>query len=617
MATKDETPPLPSPADADNAKKRWSLKKRWTKLKPTRRNLDRNEKKLLKHANKFIISRWNNLRVVRQQIAGWLVLVAFFIVLAFVQLSLYARSDLVLAPVDGGTYAEGVVGKIDTISPLYAATDRERAASKLVYSGLLEYDETGHLRPELAESYTISEDGKTYTVILRPNVEWSDGKTFVADDVVLTVNLMKNAMVDSVLASSWRSIEVNKIDDKTVTFTLKSPLASFPFALTFGVLPSHVMRDVTPISTRGFSAENPDKIVGTGPFTYSSKEALVSGHNLWHFVANQRYFRGEPRLGAFNVQTYGTADDLLAGFKSNEVNAASGLNVATAAASLNLKNDQLVQSPLADGVFALFNNTGPVTSSQEVREALRLATDRVKLRQVAVSSDGAQLQIPVALETPMISQSVNGISDLKQPGYDVTAASEKLDAAGWKLNGDNKREKDGTVMVLGMVTIKGTDYEPVANALAVAWRQLGIEVNLTLADPSSVQQNYFVTRGYDVLVYQIHLGADPDIYAYWGASQANAYGLNLANYKSTISDLALTNARTQTDTAKRDARYTDFAKRWIADVPAIALYQPNYYYLKSAESRSLPDDFSMVEPAARFSDVNTWTAKLDHLKNTP
>lgn len=620
MSNKDDKTPPPDLSDIIDAKKKLSIRKRLSRLKPTRRNLDRNEKRLLRHANKFIISRWDNLRIVREQIAGWLILMTCLIVFAFVQIMIYNRNDMSLAPIGGGTYAEGVVGKIDTISPLYAATDRERAASKLVYSGLFEYDGTGNLRPELATSYSVSDDGKIYTVKLRSNVRWSDGQAFSADDVVSTIGLVKNAMVDSVLNSSWKSIEVKKVDDKTVAFELKNPLASFPFALTFGVLPNHVMKDVAPGNIRSFSIEDVYEIVGTGPFIYRSSEALANGHTIFHFGANDKYFRGKPRLTVFNVQTYENSDNLLNGFRTREANAAAGLNVSSATKSLTMKNSQLVQNPLADGVFALFNNSRPITGDQTIREALRLAIDRDKLRTLVVSSgndETKQLSIPNALETPMISQSVNGLSALKQPGYDPKAAAEKLDAAGWKLNKDNQREKDGTIMSLEMVTIKGADYETVASSMAESWRQLGIEVNLILADPSNAQQNYFVTRSYDVLVYQIHLGADPDVYAYWGSSQANAYGLNLANYKSTISDLAMTNARSQLDRVKRDARYIDFAKRWIADAPAIALYQPNFYYLKSAESRSIDDELQMVDPASRFSDVSSWTVRLGQLKNTP
>lgn len=314
---------------------------------------------------------------------------------------------------------------------------------------------------------------------------------------------------------------------------------------------------------RSFSVEDIDKIVGTGPFTYSSSEALANGYRVIHFSANENYFRGKPRLAVLNIQTFENSDKLLEGFETKEVNAVAGLSISSAAKSLATKTISSSRVHWVDGVFALFNNSRPITGDQTVREALRLAIDRDALRKLVVLSDDdttEKLATPNALETPMISQSVKGLDALKRQAMTSKAAAEKLDAAGWKLNADKKREKDGTVMSLEIVTIKGADYEPAAKSIADAWRKLGIEVNLTSADPSSAQENFFVTRSYDVLVYQIHLGADPDVYAYWGSSRANAYGLNLADYKSTISDLAMTNARSQMDQTKRDARYIDFCE---------------------------------------------------------
>ena len=78
MSKKDDVPQNDSD-DTAVVKKKLSLKKRLSKWKPTRRNLDRSEKKLLRHADKFIISRWDNLRVVREQIAGWLIVMACLI----------------------------------------------------------------------------------------------------------------------------------------------------------------------------------------------------------------------------------------------------------------------------------------------------------------------------------------------------------------------------------------------------------------------------------------------------------------------------------------------------------------------------------------------------------
>jgi peptide/nickel transport system substrate-binding protein len=591
-----------------------SLKKRWLKIKPTRRNIDRRQRAILRHARKFLVQRWDNLRTSRREVISWLLLVAVLVAIGSLQTVLYARCQETIAAADGGTYAEGVVDKIVTINPLYVTTDGERAASGLVYSGLLRLDETGHLRPELAMSYSVSQDGKTYSVKLRDHVKWSDGQTFSADDVVLTVELMKNPSVGSALQSSWRNIEVKKISDLEVAFTLKNALASFPFALNFGILPAHILKDVKPADVQSTFSNDPTKMVGTGPFVYRSG-GTVGNQTEFKFAANRRYFRGAPRLAALAIRTYATSDDLLKGFQNNEVNVAAGLDEREAAQSLDIPDANLIQTSLGDGVFALFNNSGTVANDPVIREALRLGADRSTVRAAATSK--SKLDIVSALETPLTPGLVAGVDQLKQPDYDFKAAGEKLDAAGWKLNSSDKRFKDNQPLTLNVVTVDGADYESAAQSLAEQWRKLGIEVEFTAASPSNIQQNFVIPRAYDVLVYQLHIGADPDVFAYWASSQATARGLNFANYKSTLSDLSLTNARTQTDSSRRAARYTDFAKRWLADAPAIALYRPNYYYLTADTVRSLNGANPLLDESSRFAEVQDFTVNVSKFKTTP
>ena len=594
---------------------KMSLKERWQKIKPTRRNVDRGQRVLTRHIRKFLVHRWDNLRLARREVIGWLLLVAVLIIIGCLQTFVYTRETETTAAVDGGTYAEGIVDKIVTINPLYTVTDGERAVSSLIYSSLLTLDETGHLRPELATSYSVSEDGKTYSVKLRDNVKWSDGKNFTADDVVLTVGLMKNPSVESALLNNWKSIEIKKVSDKEVTFTLKNALASFPFALDFGILPAHILKKVKPADVRNTFADNPASVVGTGAFTFRSEEKLANDQVVLRLAANNRYFRGAPRINTMTIQTYTTSEDLLKGFQSNEINAAAGLGTREAALALKQSGANLLQTPLGDGVFAMFNNGGPITSDQAVREALRLGLDRSAVR--AAISSSIKLETVAALETPLIPNLVNGIDKLKQPDYDIKAAAEKLDAAGWKLNDKNQRVKDDQPLALSIVTVKGADYEPAAKNIAEQWKKLGIKVDFVAADPSTVQQNYFIARSYDVLVYQLHLGADPDIFPYWASSQTTARGLNFANYRSTLADISLANARTQLNQEKRNMRYTDFAKQWLKDVPAIALYQPMYYYLTNEGVHGLGDDTLLLESTSRFTNAHDFTVNIGTVKTTP
>src|SRR3989344_6338191 len=97
-------------------------------------------------------------------------------------------------PADGGTFSEGLVGQPRHINPLLAQTNNpDRDISALVYSGLLTYNSSGQLVPDLAKSYDISPDGLNYTIYLKQNAQWSDGKPVTAEDVVYTIQTAQTA----------------------------------------------------------------------------------------------------------------------------------------------------------------------------------------------------------------------------------------------------------------------------------------------------------------------------------------------------------------------------------------------------------------------------------------
>lgn len=194
--------------------------KRIKKLRPTKKSLEKRaakvEKTTVRHARKFLLNRWDNLRDARRHVIGWLLLVAVLIAVGVLQMVSYSSGYRTEASVSGGTYAEGVVGKIVNINPLYAETDAEQAASKLVYDSLFSYDQTNNLRGDLATKWTMNEDGTIYDIELRKNTKWHDGQPVTADDVIFTVNTIRDPRVGSVLYDSWRTINVEKVSDTAV-----------------------------------------------------------------------------------------------------------------------------------------------------------------------------------------------------------------------------------------------------------------------------------------------------------------------------------------------------------------------------------------------------------------
>lgn len=562
-----------------------------------RRRARKIEMATVKHAHRFLTRRWTNVRDVGRHTAGWLVLVGLLIVLATLQTTWFAKAYMEQAPAEGGTYAEGVIGQLDTINPLFASTPAEISASKLIFSGLLKYDRDSQLQPDIASSWSVSADGKTYEVKLRNDVYWQDGVKLTADDVVFTTQLIQNAAVKAVQYGTLAGVKVEKIATDEVRFILPAVYSPFAQALTFGIVPEHLLKDVKPADLR----ENDfgRKPVGTGPFVFQQLQIIDPDHHrlVLHMVANDHYYEGDVRLNRFQLHTYEDRDTLKKALVTNEINAALGLGADQIGDVLQRGDFEAASSALSDGVFALFNNDQPLLKDLAVRQALVLATNRQALLAV-VHERG------ILLNGPLPVSFVAGETASEAP-YDRKTAETKLDAAGWKLvNGI--RQKDGTKLELSVVAPRSGDYKLILEELAAQWKAVGVSVRMQLADTETIASDYLQSRSYDVLLYELSIGADPDVYAYWHSSQANAKGLNFANYRSGLADDALSSARARLDSTLRTAKYKTFYEQWIKDAPAIALYQPLLSYVTTVNSTSIEKGDSVADAAMRYQNVDRW-----------
>lgn len=599
---------------ADNETPQW---RRFARLKPNRRLLTRSARKIenatLKHAHTFIIRRWDNVRDVRRHAIGWLVLVALLIVLSAVQMMLFQRAFHSSAPVSGGTYAEGVMGKLNTMNPLFATTSAERSASRLLFASLLSYDQQGGLRGELASKWQTENDGKTYVITLRDGLRWHDGAPITADDVVYTINTMKDPRVASVLYSSWVGITVEKRSASVIAVTLPVPYAPFPHALTFGLLPKHILGETAPERLRENAFNR--QPVGSGPFTFRNLQVIdpEQQREVLHLVAYADYYAGPPKLERFQLHTYKDHDTLRRGFLTGEVNAATDLTTDDMAQIVKAEPATRVENAeLNNGVYALFRNDGQILQDKAVRTALRRGIDQQAIL-------GALHGYATKLNGPLVGKDLSSLVNIKQPGFDKKAAETGLDAAGWVRPGPKqvRKNKDGVPLQLSVVAPRAGDYARVLEQVAKEWRNIGVDVQTELVDPATIQQNVLVPRAYDVLIYELAIGADPDVYAYWHSSQATPRGLNLANYKSPTSDDALVSARSRSEAALRDAKYRAFVSSWIDDVPAVALYAPSLHYVSTQNSRSVSGESDLADAVTRYRDVEYWTVDMGGRFITP
>ncbi|MFZ3010122.1 MAG: ABC transporter substrate-binding protein, partial [Candidatus Microsaccharimonas sp.] len=532
---------------ADQEPSKW---RRLPKMSFNSRELSRRMKKVegatVKHARRFVFRRLDNFREVRRHIAIWILAIGIIVGASGLQLMWYQQSYRATAFSNDGTYAEAVQGPINTLNPIFASTSAEESAGKLLFSRLLSYDQTGHLNYDLASSMTISEDKTTYTVQIRPDAKWTDGIYVRARDVVYTVNLLKDPATRSTI-KGWNDVTATIVDDRTVSFKLPAVYAAFPHALNvLPILPEHILRDIEPSAIRENSfSTNP---IGSGPFSLRFIQDIdkTTGRKIIHLARNNSYYRGIPKLDRFQLHVYGDSDAIVRAISTAEVNAASGLSI-TDAAKINKERYAIEQNPVNSGVYALFNNSGPVFSDKKIRQALQAGTDTKAVRE-AVSKDLPELHLPFV--TGQLYGDVPAA-----PLYDKATAQRLLDEAGWKLDG-SVRKKDGVALKLSVVTIKNNDFEKALETLAKQWRGLGITITTTIVNPSDPAQNglqdVLQKRSFDVLLHQLTIGGDPDVYTYWYSGEISS-GYNISNYANPFSDDALLSARSRTEPDLRNA----------------------------------------------------------------
>lgn len=564
-----------------------------------------------RHASRFILRRIENVRLVMTEIMIWLAAIALLIAGLGIQYSWNSQGSKKDGAKSGGVYVEGVIGNISTLNPLLAASEPEQAVSRLLFSSLYNYDVTGALHTDLAESMTVKDD-KVYTIKLR-NAVWHDGKKLTAEDVVYTINLIKNPQVRSPLRVNWLDISARAIDDSTVEFMLPAVYAGFSHALTFPVIPKHILQSVSPSSMR--EADFSSNPVGSGPFAVKRVQTSesTSSTDVVRMEPNTKYYGAVSTLSRLELRAYGNESLLVKAVNSGEVSAASGLSLSAAD---NIKSKQYSTKHwlLNKGVYLLMNNRSQTLQDARVRQALRYATDTSSIR-ATVGDNVARLDTPILQS--QIAQKLPAA-----PDYNLDKAKALLKEAGWTYNQGQWKGKDGRPLAVAVTTSSGRDeYKKIVDALKQQWSKLGVDVQLREIDTSSTTtsfvQSVLQPRDYDALLYELELGADPDVFAYWHSSQASASGYNFANYSNRTVDNDLVGGRSRTNSALRAAKYIQFVNQWLNDAPAIGLYQ-------SVGSYVLNDGASIVEPRGslntmndRYADVTTWSTGRASVYKTP
>lgn len=542
---------------------------------------------------RHILRRSDNLRSVQRFVVGWLGIFIIALFGLFNQLKGLDEYYLVASGESGGVVTEGVIGDIPIINPIYPENQATRAANKLIFNGLTQYDSQGDIAPDLAESWQIDAEGKNYTVKLRSNVLWHDGERFTSADVAYTFRTIQNQSSNSPLFDAWRDVSISTPDEQTVVFSLPTVYAPFLDSLTTGILPAHLLKAAEPSQLRKIDFNQ--RPVGTGPFVF--KDFSLDRSEV-RVIVNNKYYKGRPKLDGYILKTFRTPNDLHDAYVSGAITTAAGLRLSDVKDSKDVAANT-AQIPTSSQVFAFFNTRNPLLSDAKVRQALVEATSPLEVvERLGLDTNPAR--------SALLPEHIGYNQQITQLPFSIEQAAAKLDAAGWTIGENGFRQKEGQTLGFNLVTLSSDFYPSTANLLQNQWGKLGIKIDVKLVDQQLLQQAYLSTKNYDIILTAVTLGGDPDIYPFWHSAQIDENGLNLSQYSSESADQSLEAGRTRVDEQLRQAKYEAFMSTWREDAPAVALFRVEFYYGLRQSFQGV-NVKRLVSPADRFHNVQDWT----------
>jgi peptide/nickel transport system substrate-binding protein len=518
---------------------------------------------------------------------------------------------LVVRPIPGGTWSEGLVGNPRFINPVLAVSNIDKDLSSLVYSGLVRRLPNGTYTGELADSYEVDSSGLVYTFVIKDDAKFHDGEKVTTDDVIYTIDRIKDPLEKSPRNVEWQGVTAKAIDEQTITLTLKQPFSDFLDIATIGILPKHVYGKY---NTDAFAqAKENINAIGSGPYEIkkvNTKNNLPTSITLVRANGNQSgYIKKiifnfyENEQSAISALTSGNIDHL------GSVSAKSAKDLEDRGYTVTLAS--------FPRLYGMFFNTkqSSVLSEPNTTEAINSSIDRQDIINNVLDGFGnvVQTPLPTALE------------DRLGYNHENVDIEKLMTKSGWKKGddgiwektiskippGSKKTEKKITKFSFVITTSDTPELRMGAEQIASALKENGILASVASFDTTSLEEK-IRTRDYEALYYGIQVSRESQVYAFWHSSQREHPGLNIAGYTNPKIDTILEALQKETSDEERINLWEKFMTAFENDTPAVFIYSPSYIYIHRKEPIfDMPK--SIHGSSDRFSNVKDWYLQTERV----
>ncbi len=541
----------------------------------------------------------------------WQLLIVLLALLAIALLLLIQQPEVLqqvvsVEPTTGGIYTEALVGEFGRLNPLlnpYNPADRD--INRLIFSGLIRFDDRGLPGGDLAESWGISQDGVIYNFSIRPEAVWHDGQPVTSEDVVYTVDLMRDEAFPTPedIRAMWEQIEVVVLDDKSLQFRLPEPFAPFLDYLTFGLLPKHILESVPPseVVDNQFNLQP----VGSGPYQFDrllGEAGQIEGVVLTAF---EDYYAGRPFIDQV-VFVYKPDDQsALNAYREGEVLGISHvtpeiLNETLNEPELNLHTGRM---PLMTLVYLNLDDPQlPFFQEAAVRRAMLMGINRQWIVDRILNGQAILADSPIPPGTWAYYEEIERVN------YDSEAATNLIREAGYTFpaDGGEVRVKDEVSFSFEMVYPDDPIHAAMAESIQSDWQKLGVGVTLKPVTYDELINDYLEPRTYQAALVDLNLTRtpDPDPYPFWDQAQVTG-GQNYAKWDDRQASEYLEQARIEVDIGERAKAYRNFQVRFTQELPALPLLYSVYSYGVDEQVQGVRMG-PIFNPSDRFATITEW-----------
>jgi peptide/nickel transport system substrate-binding protein len=465
--------------------------------------------------------------------------------------------------VDGGRLINAMTGEPSNLIAMIAGDSASSAIANNIFNSLLKYDEALNYAPEIAESWSISNNQKTITFKIREGLFWSDGEKLTSKDVMFTWKLVTHPDTRTPYASDYQLVKKASIPDP-YTFRVTYEESYAPALDTWTalhILPEHLLKNEDINST--YFSRNP---IGSN---YYKLDNWKSGQQV-SLTRNPLSINGKANI---NNLVSRIIPDTSSQFLELTADNIDLMNInpiqfqRVFPSRKDLQDKIGLYKELGNGYTYLgFNLKKEPFNDKRVRKALNFAIDKNEIIKGVLLGLGEPLSSPYKPGTRWNN------TKLKPYPYDSNRALALLNQAGFKKNKDGLLERNGKTLRFEILTNQNKQREMTAVIIQRRLKEIGVDVSIRVIEWASFINQFIKTGDFDVVVLGWSLSLDPDQYNIWHSTQQGPGQFNFLGYENKRVDNLLERGRLELDVTKREKIYHEFSDILLDDSPIIYLY---------------------------------------------